>query len=143
MYRKSRGSRRISAAAVVLCALAAAIPVVAPAHHSQAMYDMARTTQLTGTVREFQWSNPHCWIQLQVTAADGQTVEWGIEMGNPRQLYRAGWRPGTLKPGDQLKVTINPLRDGARGGQFYAATAADGTPIATATPTAGGAEPGT
>ncbi|MGC3980233.1 MAG: DUF6152 family protein [Steroidobacteraceae bacterium] len=99
------------------------------AHHSQAMYDLTKTVTLVGTVKDFQWTNPHCWIQLMVTTDGATAKEWGVEMGNPRQLYRVGWRPATLKTGDKITLTINPLRDGALGGQFYSAVGADGNPI--------------
>jgi hypothetical protein len=126
--------QRCGAAALILAAVAVAgfLPA-AHAHHSQAMYDMAKTVSLNGTVRDFQWSNPHCWIRLSVLQPNG-AVDWGVEMGNPRQLYRAGWRPGTLKAGDKITIVINPLRDGAHGGQFYSAVDEQGNAIHTATP---------
>lgn len=111
-----------------------AVPVMllagsAMGHHSQAMYDLSRTVSVSGTVKEFQWTNPHCWIQVLVPGADGAVSEWSVEMGNPRQLYRSGWRPGTLKSGDKITVVLNPLRDGAKGGQFYSASDAEGKPV--------------
>lgn len=63
------------------------------AHHSFAMFDSQREVTLVGTVKEFQWTNPHCWIQLLVAGADGTAVEWGIELDSPRSLVRTGWGP--------------------------------------------------
>jgi Family of unknown function (DUF6152) len=100
---------------VGLALLAAA--AVSHAHHSGAMFDGARSITLSGTVKAFQWTNPHCWIQLLVPAPDGVT-EWSIEMGSPTQLYRSGWRPRTLAPGQKVTILIHPTRDGSRGGQF-------------------------
>ena len=109
--------------------LAAAVLGAAPAqaHHSAAMFDRTRTTTVSGTVRELQWTSPHCW--LQVVSSDPDGGEWSIEMGAPLELYRGGWRPAILKPGDKITVVLNPTRDGKRGGLYVSATGADGQPI--------------
>ncbi len=109
-----------SGLALSLCAVAA------PAHHSMAMFDQQKTVTLTGTVREFQWTNPHCYIQLEVKGANGATTEWSLEMGAPMYLYAEGWRPSTLKAGTQISVSINPLKDGKPGGVVVTATTPDG-----------------
>ena len=98
------------------------------AHHSAAMFDSQKSLTLRGTIKEFQWINPHCWIQLMVPEQNG-TVEWSIEMGSPMQIYRSGWRPSTLQPGQKVTIVIHPVRDGARGGQFSSGVAEDGTPL--------------
>jgi hypothetical protein len=98
-------------------------------HHSFAGFDLSKTIILTGTVKEFQWVNPHSWIQLMVTDSSGAAVEWSIEMSSPSSLARQGWKPRMLKPGDQVTVTAHPLRDGRPGGSFVSATLADGTRI--------------
>ena len=104
-----------------------AIPALA--HHSFAMFDAPKTMTLEGTVTEFQWTNPHSWIRLTVTNAEGQAEQWPIEMGGPSGLARQGWRPKTLMPGMKVKVWIHPLRDGANGGQFMAISLPDGTQL--------------
>jgi hypothetical protein len=104
----------------------------ASAHHSHAMFDTDKQVTLVGTVKEFDWNNPHCWIQLLVSdpnQADAVPVEWGVEMGAPIQLIRHGWKPSSLKPGDKITVVINPLRDGRPGGQIVSAIGPDGKPI--------------
>jgi hypothetical protein len=101
----------------------------ASAHHSFAMFDQQKTLTLTGSVKEFQWTNPHCYIQLMVPDKDGKPVEWSMEMGAPMYLYARGWRPGTIKPGDKITIAINPLRNGRPGGVVVKATAADGKPL--------------
>jgi Family of unknown function (DUF6152) len=108
----------------------AAILLGAPAlaHHSFAMFDLDKRGTLTGTVREFQFTNPHCWIQLLVKTGESAD-EWSIEMGSPAHLIRAGWKPNTLKPGEKVTVVYHPLRDGTRGGSFISASTADGKPI--------------
>ncbi len=98
------------------------------AHHSAAMFDKSSTVTLHGTVREFQWTNPHCFIQLLATDG-GRTVEWSIEMGAPTLLFRLGWRPSTLRAGQKVTIVVHALRDGSPGGQFTSGTRADGAPI--------------
>ena len=106
--------------AVAICA----IPAVA--HHSFAMFDAGKLVTVAGTVKEFQWTNPHAFILMMVADSDGQVEQWSIEMGGPGGLARQGWVPKTLKPGMNISVIMHPLRDG-HGGQFLAVTLPDGT----------------
>jgi hypothetical protein len=112
-----------SAAALALWTLAV------HAHHSPAMFDADHQMTLSGTVREFQWTSPHCYIQLLVTNTAGADEEWSLEMGAPLYLRNAGWNPTTLKAGDRIHVTILPLRAGGRGGLVLGTTGADGKSI--------------
>ena len=112
--------RRIVTAARVFGLSALLIAGLASAHHSAAMFDAGKEITLTGTVKEFQWMSPHCWIQLLVpdeAHPDAAPVEWGIEMDNPTGLSRHGWKPGSLKAGDRVVVVAHPLRDGTSGAQ--------------------------
>lgn len=113
-----------------LLGLAIAAPS-AQAHHSFAMFDRTREVTVNGTVREFQWSNPHAYIQLTSRNAAGEAVEWSLEMGSPMYLYARGWRPRTLRSGAQVRIRINPLRNGSPGGVVLDVTGADGTAIGT------------
>jgi hypothetical protein len=97
------------------------------AHHSFAMFDAEKKVTLDGTVKEFQWTNPHTWILLTVSNAQGKAEQWAIEMGGPSGLARQGWVPKTLTPGMKVQAVIHPLRDGTPGGQFMAVTLPDGT----------------
>ena len=101
----------------------------ADAHHSGAMFDSATTLSLSGTVRQFQWTNPHCFIQLVVKNDKGVDEEWSLEMTAPVHLLRLGWRKSSLQPGDRITVTIHPLRNGDRGGNVAAVIGADGKPV--------------
>jgi hypothetical protein len=101
----------------------------AGAHHSPVMFDMAQQVTMTGTVRDFQWTNPHSYIQLVVKNDQGQDVEWNLEMAAPTYLYNLGWRPASVKAGDTLVVTVAPLRKGGNGGLLLKAATADGKPI--------------
>lgn len=98
-------------------------------HHSFAAFDMGKTITMTGVVKEFQWLNPHSWIQMMVKDASGTAVEWSVEANSPSSLLRQGWKPKTLKPGDQITVVMHPLRDGRPGGSLVSVTLADGTKI--------------
>jgi Family of unknown function (DUF6152) len=102
-----------------------AIPAVA--HHSFAMFDAAKTVTLEGSVKEFQWTNPHAWIMLNVANQQGQAEQWAIELNGPSGLARDGWKPKTLTPGMSVSVTIHPLRDGTNGGQFLTVKLPDGS----------------
>jgi hypothetical protein len=114
--------------ALGLAGIAFAISAIpAFAHHSFAMFDATASRTLEGTVKDFQWTNPHSWIVLMVDNAQGQAEQWAIEMGGPQGLARQGWAPKTLRPGMKVKTVIHPLRDGSNGGQFMAITLPDGT----------------
>lgn len=88
------------------------------AHHSFALFDRDKQVTLKGTVKQFQWTNPHVFIQLQVANEKGETEEWSIEGASPNMLYRDGWTNKTFQTGDQVTMVINPLRDGKHGGSF-------------------------
>jgi hypothetical protein len=102
----------------------------ASAHHTFSMFDFKNNVTLTGSVKQFQWNNPHCFIQLLVPK-DGAMQEWSIEMGSPMHLMRNGLKPKSLNPGDKITVVIHPMRDGSSGGDFVSATLADGTALGT------------
>jgi hypothetical protein len=96
------------------------------AHHSTNMFDPQKELVLDGIVKEFQWTNPHTWIQLNVQGADGKTTEWSIEGGSPNLVARQGWKRNSFRPGDKVKIAIRPLRSGEPGGSFMNAEFADG-----------------
>lgn len=98
-------------------------------HHSPVMFDQTKQVTLTGTVSEFQWTNPHSYIQLLVKNDQGQEEEWSLEMGASVYLYNLGWRPSSIKAGETLTVTVAPLRKGGTGGLLLKAVRADGTSI--------------
>jgi hypothetical protein len=115
-------------APVALVAAALAVLTAAPlvAHHSPVMFDRTVRKTLVGKVVEFAWMNPHSSIQLDVPAAGGGTERWGVEMGSPNSMARAGWRSNLLKAGDTVTVVVNPLKSGEPGGIFVSITLADG-----------------
>ncbi len=76
------------------------------------MFDNEKEMTLEGTIKEFQWTNPHTWTQVLVKDASGKEVEWSIEGGSPNSLSRAGWKRTSIKPGDQATLVIHPLKNG-------------------------------
>jgi len=113
--------RHLLLTAVVLLGVSAAY-----AHHSFSMFDMTTTVTLEGTVKEFQWTNPHTFAWFDVVNKAGTVDTWGIEGMSPNYLGRRGWTKNTLKVGDKVTVTIYPLKDGQKGGTFLKCKLANG-----------------
>jgi Family of unknown function (DUF6152) len=109
-----------------LSALILLIAGSAFAHHSFAMFDRTKETTLVGVVEEFQWTNPHSWIELDVPNEGGGTDKWSIELNSPNNLSRQGWKSSSVKPGDKISVIIWPLRSGEKGGLFISLTLPNG-----------------
>ena len=101
------------------------------AHHSFAMFDQARQVSIAGTVKAFEWTNPHAFIEL--VGPDGRL--WSVELNSPNNLVRQGWKRTALKPGDKVTVILNPLRDGQNGGLFNAVTLPGGQVLGNPKPT--------
>jgi len=101
-----------------LLALLVLLPLAASAHHSFAIYDSTHQVTIEGTVKEFQWTNPHVWIHVMVKNDKGAEEEWAIECTSVNFLTRRGWSRQTFKPGDKVSITLSPLRDGSKGGSF-------------------------
>lgn len=120
-----RGMRSLAVVAALTLASAAV-----DAHHSTAIYDSDNPLELKGTVVEWQFVNPHCFIILEVVdEATGAKKVWSLEGGNTAGLFRRGWTPNTLKAGDQIMITVRPLRSGSPGGNYSNPRWADGKPI--------------
>jgi len=113
-----------STAALLLMAASLAF-----AHHSFAMFDRSKETTLVGVVQEFQWTNPHSWIELDVANDSGGVDKWSIELNSPNNLVRQGWKSDSVKPGDKISVVIWPLRSGEKGGLFISLTLPDGSTL--------------
>jgi hypothetical protein len=101
-------------------------------HHSLVMYDREHPIELVGTVRAFKFISPHTIIVLEVPGKDAQPVVWNLEGDSPNSLHWEGWSSQSLRPGDEVRLTVEPLRSGAPGGGWHArsATYKDGTQIA-------------
>ena len=99
------------------------------AHHSGAGFNAAAVKEFTATIKEFQFQNPHTWIQVVVRNAEGQEEEWSVEWGSPNALARRGVRPSTFPPGAEVTMRINPMLNGSPAGGFVGARFADGTVV--------------
>jgi hypothetical protein len=108
--------------AAFLGGLGLALAGPAAAHHAFAMFDANREVMLDGTVKEFQWTNPHTWVQLLVKDSGGKEVEWAIEGASPNNLARFGWTRYSLKAGDHVQAVVHPMKDGSIGGSLVKIT---------------------
>ena len=95
------------------------------AHHSFAMFDTTKAITLTGTVTKFEWTNPHAYIEVDVSEGNS-AKHWSVEMGSPSILQQSGWKFKDLKHGDKVTVKLNPLKSGEPGGLLVEATLPDG-----------------
>jgi hypothetical protein len=114
-----------SSIAIVIAALGVTLCTVPPAsaHHSFAMYEPTKTLTFKGTVKNFQWTNPHVVLSILVQPDDGSAAQdWALETTSPGVLTRAGWTRQSIKPGDKVSVTLSPLRDGSHGGSLNSVT---------------------
>ena len=109
----------------VAAALCMSCPAVL-AHHSFAMFDLARVVTVKAVVKEVQYTNPHVWIQIMVPDDKGGETEWSIESGAPGMMTRAGWKSSTLKPGDKVTLVMHPLTSGKPSGSLVSVTIPDG-----------------
>ena len=98
-------------------------------HHSMAQFDQTQTQNLTGTVTDFEWVNPHSWLHLTVMGENGNPENWSITGGSPRNLTYIGWTVDTVKAGDQVEVGFHPARDGSRVGVLSTIVLSDGTEL--------------
>jgi len=96
--------------------LAVSIPVTA--HHGSAGYDMEKQLVMKGTVTEWLWANPHCFLKYDTTDDKGGVAHWAAEVSNPIDMTKRGWSKHTLNVGDQVTVTVRPAKNGATVGQL-------------------------
>jgi hypothetical protein len=108
-------------------AIGCTLAMSATAHHSGAMFDRSKTVTLQGTVKDFQFTNPHVWILLLVPEKDGKVVEWDIEASAPARLVKWGISGETVHNGDKITLNMHPLKDGRKGGSLVDITFANGT----------------
>jgi hypothetical protein len=102
---------------------------LAVAHHSTTGMRSSEITEITGKVKEFQFQNPHSWIQVNVTNDRGEVEEWSVEWGIPNSLLRQGYNPSTFPEGAEVTIRLHQVNSGAPSGGFVAARFADGTTI--------------
>jgi len=110
--------RALVVAGAAMLAPAAAIPAFA--HHSYAEFDTDAKKTIAGTVKEFQWTNPHSWLLVNVPNDKGEMEQWAVELNSVSLLAARGWRPKTVLPGDKVEVTFHPMRNGMKAGSYMA-----------------------
>jgi len=115
----------ISRATVFVMALLALSPLVAEAHHGASQFSDKEIT-LKGVVKEFQYTNPHSWLIVDVTNKDGSVTTWGFEAEGPGVMMRNGIRKSDFTPGTQVTLTVHPLKNGQPAGTWIKAVRADG-----------------
>ena len=99
---------------------------LALAHHSFTMFDMTKKVTLDATVTEFQWTNPHVYIEVDVPDGTGPAQHWTVELGSPSILLKGGWKHNILKKGDKATLIVSPLKNGQSGGFLQQITLSDG-----------------
>ena len=113
-------------ALITVVAALALMPALVRAHHSAVMFDDAKEVTVTGVVKEFQFTNPHSWLLVDVTEKDGKVTTWGFEAEGPTTLMRNKVRPGDLKAGTKLTITGHPMKDGRPAALWMKAVRDDG-----------------
>jgi hypothetical protein len=100
----------------------------ASAHHSYAAFDRSKKVTMTGTVKSWEWTNPHTWLTISVPdpKKKGAMQDWAFEGLAPGTLRPRGWSRLMVKPGDKVAITMNPRRDGTNGGTLVSLTLPDG-----------------
>ena len=108
--------RAVSVFALALGLLSVSMPLFA--HHGTAVFDMKKTLTMKGVVTEWDWSNPHCLLQFDVKNESGEVVHWIAETQNPANMVNAGWGKVSFKPGDEVTVTLVPVKNGQPFGRI-------------------------
>ena len=116
--------KAISWLALSVCILSAAVPVLA--HHGAAAFDSNKNLTLKGTVTQWLWSNPHCLLRFDVKGDNGQVVHWIGETQNPVTMVDGGWASTSFKPGDEVTVVLNPVKNGQTLGRIITVQLPDG-----------------
>lgn len=114
---------------VIVLAVGVAMSVPLFAHHGSAAFDNTKTVTITGTVSQFVYSNPHLLVTVDVTGESGEVVQWVVETQSPNVMFPAGYRRDSFKPGDQVTVTVTPVKNGVPIGRIREVVLANGTTL--------------
>ena len=117
---------RIRFVTILGAAILAITPPLVEAHHSGVMFEEQKQVTLDGVVKEFQYTNPHSWLLVDVTNKDGSVTTWGFEAEGPSTLMRNGVRPSDFRVGTKLAITGRPMKDGQPAAVWVKAVRADG-----------------
>ena len=105
------------------------MPVSMIGHHGGASFDNTKEVTVKGTVTEWLWANPHCFLKVEEKDASGTARIWNLEFGNPTDITARGFSRRTFKVGDQITVSVTPVKSGAPVGRARVVTLADGTKL--------------
>jgi Family of unknown function (DUF6152) len=114
---------------VGLTVVASCLAAPSHAHHSAAMFDAKKEVSVTGTVTEFQYTNPHAWLMVAAADPAGKVTNWSIELGAPAMIERMGIRKSTFPVGEKVTIRFRPMLDGRPAGEFTSAETADGKTV--------------
>jgi hypothetical protein len=116
----------MSSRPLVVLAFVVALSMPLLAHHGGAAFDSGKKVVLKGTVKDWIFSNPHCLLRLDVMGDDGKVVSWVAEGQAPNVIFPAGYRKDSFKAGDQVTITVEPVKNGLPLGRILQAVLADG-----------------
>ena len=105
------------------------IPMSTLGHHGSASFDNSKEVTLKGTVTEWLWANPHCFLKLDAKDDTGTVRNWNLEFGNPTDITSRGFSRRTFKVGDEVTVSVTPVKSGAPIGRVRTVLLADGTKL--------------
>ena len=126
--------KRIPLGVGVLVAVAVLVAGPAAAHHGGATFDTTKTLTLQGTVTEWIWANPHCFLKFDAKDDSGTVRNWVVETGNPTDMSRSGWARSSFKVGDVVTVTLQPVKSGAPVGRIRSVVLANGQTLGSQAP---------
>jgi len=121
-------SKFLLSVALAVGALIFSLPLFA--HHGNAAYEMDKSVTIKGTVTQYVWANPHCILLFNVTDEHGQVVLWSAETENPSSMVHYGWTKDSMKPGDQVTVTVLPAKNGKPIGRIVEVVLPNGQKLA-------------
>ena len=127
----NRAWLRVCLGALGVVGLAAAVPARLAAHHGAASFDTTRELTLKGTVTEWIWANPHCFLKFDAKDETGTVRNWAVEVSNPTDMTRLGWARTSFKGGDEVSVTLQPVKSGAPIGRLRSVVLPNGQTLGT------------
>jgi Family of unknown function (DUF6152) len=120
-------NRLLRALGVALVLLTASVPLLA--HHGAAQFDVGKKVTVKGTVVEWFWANPHCFLRFDAAGDDGQVVRWAVETQSGPNIVPQGFTKQTFKVGDAVTVTLEPVKNGRPLGRLLRVVLADGSTL--------------
>ena len=114
-------------ALIVAAGILISLPLAA--HHGGASILSGKQVTMKATVTDWQWTNPHCLLKFDFKDESGKVVQWVAETPAPSTIYPFGYRKDSMKPGDQITITLNPVKSGVPAGSIVRIMLPDGTTL--------------